>query len=224
MGRPIELGTPRVAAETESSSDEEGWVAEGSDDDNEEGEWQDPTGGALTAVFEAAEAGDVDELQEALGRLDVSIDTRGEDSDTAIHLAALYGHSECVRVLLAAGARADVADADGALPLHDAAAGGYVDICTMLLDAVGPSTIDRGDSEGDTPLHNAARGGHDAVVQLLLERGADATLQNDEFKTPGQLAERGTPARQLLEEAQRQAEAAAAAAQPEVPPPAAEVA
>ena len=75
MGRPIELGTPRAPNETESSSDEEGWVAEGSDSDHE-GEWQDPTGGALTAVFEAAEAGDVDELQEALGRLDVSIDTR----------------------------------------------------------------------------------------------------------------------------------------------------
>ncbi len=46
-------------------------------------------------------------------------------------------------------------------------AGGYADICTMLLDAAaGPSTIDRGDSEGDTPLHNAARGGHDAVVQV----------------------------------------------------------
>ena len=61
-------------------------------------------------------------------------------------------------------------------------------------------------------------------LQLLLERGADATLQNDEFKTAAQLAERGTPARRLLEEAQRQAEAAAAAAEPQVAPPAAEVA
>ena len=274
---------------------------------------------------------------------------QGEDSDTAIHLAALYGHADCVRLLLEAGARADVADADGAVPLHDAAvrasvmqlgklpcplgyrrslamralfalwqpgparrlrclvlraaptpqaggnakdpstqapqsgprscnlaclpqAGGYADICAMLLDAA-PSAIDRGDSEGDTPLHNAARGGHEAVVQvraaagrgsamrcgkarrrlaaisclgmgaretrlpshpllpptppqpqLLLERGADATLQNDEFKTAAQLAERGTPGRQLLEDAQRQAEAAAAAAQPQVAPPAAEVA
>lgn len=82
---------------------------------------------------------------------------QGADSDTAIHLAALYGHAECVRLLLQRGARADVADADGALPLHDAAAGGYLDICTMLLDAA-PLTIDRGDSEGDTALHNAARG------------------------------------------------------------------
>lgn len=75
MGRPIELGTPRAADATESSSDEEGWVAQGSDSEHE-GEWQDPSGGALSAVFEAAEAGDVDELQDALGRLDVSIDTR----------------------------------------------------------------------------------------------------------------------------------------------------
>ncbi len=56
--------------------------------------------------------------------ISMSCHTQGEDSDTAIHLAALYGHAECVRVLLEAGARADVADADGALPLHDAAVSG----------------------------------------------------------------------------------------------------
>lgn len=58
-----------------------------------------------------------------------------------------------MRLLLERGARADVADADGALPLHDAAAGGYGAICGMLLDAA-PGCIDRGDGEGDTPLHN----------------------------------------------------------------------
>ena len=50
------------------------------------------------------------------------------------------------------------------------------------------------------------------------------TLQNDEFKTAAQVAERGTPGRQLLDEAQRRAEAAAAAAQPQLAPPPAEVA
>jgi len=71
MGRPIELGTPRAADANESTSDEEGWVTEESDDE-QAGEWRDPTGGALTAVFEAAEAGGVDELQDALGPLGVS--------------------------------------------------------------------------------------------------------------------------------------------------------
>lgn len=36
-------------------------------------------------------------------------------------------------------------------------------------------------------------------VQLLLGRGADPTLQNDEFKTAVQLAERGSPVREALE-------------------------
>ena len=50
---------------------------------------------------------------------------QGSEGDTALHLAALYGHEACVRVLLAHGARVDAADEEGALPLHDAAAGGY---------------------------------------------------------------------------------------------------
>lgn len=41
---------------------------------------------------------------------------QGADSDTPLHLAALYGHAECVRLLLERGARADVADSDGTLP------------------------------------------------------------------------------------------------------------
>lgn len=218
MGRPFEAVSSPRAEETERSSDGEGWVEEG---DNSE--WEDPSGGVLSRVFEAAENGDADELADLLAELEVSIDTRGVDSDTPLHLASLYGHTECVRLLLAKGARADVADADGALPLHDAAAGGYTAICEMLLDA-SPGCIDRGDSEGDTPLHNGARGGHEEVVALLVARGADSSLQNDEFKTAAQVAERGSRVRELLEEAARAATATSAAAQPEAAPPAAEVA
>lgn len=49
---------------------------------------------------------------------------QGPDNDTALHLAALYGHAECVRLLLEHGATASVPDEDGGLALHDAAAGG----------------------------------------------------------------------------------------------------
>ena len=60
----------------------------------------------------------------------------------------------------------------------------------------------------------------------MLERGADATLQNDEFKVAAAIAERGTAIRQLLDEAQQRAAAAAAVAagEPAAAPPAAEVA
>lgn len=73
-------------------------------------------------------------------------------------------------------------------------------------------------------LAQAARGSHAAVVRLLLDRGADCTLQNDEFKTATQLAERGSEGCTLLEEAARRAAAAAAEAEPQQAPPAAEVA
>ena len=70
----------------------------------------------------------------------------------------------------------------------------------------------------------AARGSHAAVVQLLLDRGADCALQNDEFKTAAQLAERGSEGRALLEAAAAARAAAAAEAEPQQAPPAAEVA
>lgn len=104
------------------------------------------------------------------------------------------------------------------------AAGGYTEIVEMLL-AAAPGTIDRGDSEGDTAIHNAARGSHVEVLELLVGRGADVTLQNDELKTAAQLAERGSRAREMLEEAAARAGlAAAAAGGPLTAPPAAEVA
>lgn len=79
MGRPVELPSPRGAAaasETSSSGGEdEGWVVQHSDDD-EGGSWADPSGGVLSQVFDAAEAGDAAAMTDLLQGLEVSIDTR----------------------------------------------------------------------------------------------------------------------------------------------------
>ena len=56
-----------------------------------------------------------------------------------------------MQVLLEQGARADVADEEGALPIHDAAAGGYLPLLRILLDSA-PSCVNAPDAEGDTPL------------------------------------------------------------------------
>ena len=65
----------------DSSGDDEGWVRQ---PDSDAEEWADPSGGALSRAFEAAEAGDVAELQEAIGRLDgLSLDTRVRPSAAA---------------------------------------------------------------------------------------------------------------------------------------------
>ena len=44
-------------------------------------------------VFAATEEGNAAALSELLGRLSVSPDTLGEDGDTALHVACLYGEA-----------------------------------------------------------------------------------------------------------------------------------
>ena len=119
--------------ESDEETDENDSAADDDDDPTElylfssdsDDEWDDPSEGCvLTLVYRAAELGDDVDLQLLLPSLSVSIDTRGPDGDCALHLTALYGHLACANVLIEAGAKADLADEEGAVPLHDAAAGG----------------------------------------------------------------------------------------------------
>ena len=219
-----------TASETESSSEEE-------NDDDIDGEeehdygfssddsenWEDPSeGGILTLVFRAAEHGDEAELEQLLPSLSVPINTPGADGDTALHLASLYGHVGCARILLDGGARADLPDEDGAIPLHDAAAGGYTELVQLLLDRGGvESSINAADCDGDTPLHNAARGGSIDVVRLLLRRDADPTIQNNTMRTAAGLVSGDAELQEFLSNAERmyiemtEARAAAEAGQAE---------
>ena len=75
---------------------------------------------------------------------------------------------------------------DGDTPLHLAAAGGYLEAATLLLEK-GADVEDRS-TTGWTPLHRAAYGGHAEVCALLLDRGADATVTDNDDETPLHLA------------------------------------
>ena len=105
---------------------------ENSDDDPE---WEDPSGGALSSILDACErGGNAEALSALLGSLDVSVDTKGADGDTPLHVACLYGHADIVRALLEANADPRVTDGDGGTPLHDASAGGHLNIVKMLVE------------------------------------------------------------------------------------------
>lgn len=55
-------------------------------------EWVDPSdGNVLSSLLEACEEGDVGALNDLLGKLSVRLDEKGEEGDTALHLACLYG-------------------------------------------------------------------------------------------------------------------------------------
>lgn len=191
MGIPFESGSeelPEAAKACSDGADEQGWCS--SEDERPVNLNVGLDSNQVFQVLSAVELGDAESLDTLLRRSShpsLLALARHEDGDYLLHLAALYGSLECVHVLLKYGALPESRDLEGALALHDAAAGGYRAICEVLLQS-DPSTINATDAEGDTPLHNAARAGAADVIQLLLERGADAHLQNADLRKPVQLA------------------------------------
>ncbi|EYU41595.1 hypothetical protein ABFS82_10G043600 [Erythranthe guttata] len=160
----------------------------------------------LRPLLSAAESGDLDALRLALDNFDINIDEPVQDGDTVLHLSCLYGHLACVQLLLEMGANLEAKDEDGGIPLHDACAGGYTEIAQLLISSANDQDrvkrmLETVDMEGDTPLHHAARGEYSNVVTLLLAYGASPNQANSYGKTPIELAEPGTEARRILEEA-----------------------
>ncbi|RLN50014.1 hypothetical protein BBJ28_00006327 [Nothophytophthora sp. Chile5] len=104
------------------------------------------------------------------------------DGATPLHVAAMHGQLDTVKVLVARGASLSAALPGGATGLHLASASGFTDVASYLLDqglAVDERTI-----SGATPLHEAAFQGHVEVAQLLLERGADVDAATQRGTTP----------------------------------------
>ncbi|WP_273431475.1 ankyrin repeat domain-containing protein [Chitinibacter tainanensis] len=99
------------------------------------------------------------------------------DGYQALHLAAMQGHAEVARALLAAGAEVDPPSRRLSRPLLLAAAAGYLSVVEVLLDFGAEVALCKHD--GRTALHQAAANGHEAVVLRLLQAGADV-LQEDQ--------------------------------------------
>ncbi|GJP43496.1 hypothetical protein CLOM_g2948 [Closterium sp. NIES-68] len=231
MGKPEESSSAIPAesgAEPSSSAprgndgdaeieEDEGWVYDSNDDEDDDMiliRGADISGRGAAAnlpegmeeVVRAAEEGDSDALRDAIQGLSVPLDSPGEDGNTALHLACLYGHTACVELLLAAGAALEARDEDGAIPFHDACAGGFSDVVGMLLATASDEEqrrrmIAAQDGDGDTPLHNAARGEHPSVCRLLLDAGANAAAPNYAAQVPWQLVEDDSELRTFLQAA-----------------------
>jgi ankyrin repeat protein len=86
--------------------------------------------------------------------------------------AALNGHDETVKFLLAMQASPDAKDDDGWTALMSAARNGHVSTIEMLLKA-NPDQIDEVTAAGDTALILAACAGHLRAVETLIRHGAD---------------------------------------------------
>ncbi|XP_032297197.1 ankyrin repeat domain-containing protein 55 isoform X6 [Coturnix japonica] len=94
-----------------------------------------------------------------------------------------WGWLEGCVSLLRNGAKQNIPDKNGRLPLHAATAEPDVRLLNVLLQQSNLSEINHQDNEGMTSLHWAAFHNRPQHAQTLLHKGADLTLVDKDFKT-----------------------------------------
>jgi ankyrin repeat protein len=107
---------------------------------------------------------------------------------TPLLLAILNGHVKTAQLLIRRGARQDLADEKGRLPLPSAAENGYDLLVRDLIRAGGEPNLKSGLNE-DTLLIIAAAKEHEKVIKVLLENGADKKATNKFGETALDIAE-----------------------------------
>jgi ankyrin repeat protein len=138
-------------------------------------------------IFEAAALGRASRIG-ALLELDPGLlDMRSPDGYAPLHLAAFFGRTDAVRLLLERGAdaQATAVNPRRTTPLHAAAGRGHVDTARLLLDRGANPNV--ADINGDTPLHLAARSHDGAMQRMLIAAGSDPALRNAAGETAEQV-------------------------------------
>ena len=126
-------------------------------------------------IFNACSLGDADALEQHIG-FGAHEAVRGAHrcadgmKRTPLVVASMRGHTECVRMLLAAGAPIGEDASDGCAPLFVAAQEGHAPCVQLLLN--GRAIATQANHDGDFPLHIATNRGHLECVRMLIDAQA----------------------------------------------------
>ena len=120
---------------------------------------------------EAAKAGDAELVAKLLAQ-GANVD-EADTIGTALHWAAINGHSAVVALLVSAGADMGARSDMLGTPLHAAANRSRYETIAILLEQ--GAEVDALDKDSRTPLHIAAKNGSVPSVKLLIAAGADVT-------------------------------------------------
>nr|XP_033813554.1 ankyrin repeat domain-containing protein 55 [Geotrypetes seraphini] len=135
-----------------------------------------------TPLMHAVSGRQVDTVKLLL-KMGANINTQDACGRTSLSLATYLGWLEGCLSLLRNGAKQNIPDKNGRLPLHAATAESDVRLLTVLLQQSTLSEINHQDNEGMTSLHWAAFHNRPSHSQALLQKGADPTLVDKDFKT-----------------------------------------
>jgi len=148
-----------------------------------------------TLLHGAALVGEA-EFADVLIRSGAEPDAKEVEGHTPLYRAST---GDVARVLLAAGATADIASGPTrGTALHQAARRGYVSVVQALLDH--GATIDARDVKHQTPLRRAVNCRQVQIVRLLVQSGADPHAADRRGATPHSVA-RNAELRQALADA-----------------------
>ena len=100
------------------------------------------------------------------------------NSNTALHLSCMNGHSRVVDTLINAGADIAARNIHLWTPLDCAAAYGQPKCAQLLINANAP--LDPLDKNKTTPLHLTAQYGHEKTAKILIEKGASLSQTNSD--------------------------------------------
>ncbi|CAF3425386.1 unnamed protein product [Rotaria sp. Silwood1] len=122
------------------------------------------------------ENGDLDGVKRNIQN-GIDLETRDEDQQTALILAARCNHFECVKVLIEAHADVNAEDVDHWTALLNACQNGNLDIVCFLTE--NGAHIEHCDCGQFTPLMWASYQGHTRVVEYLLNCGTNVNAQDE---------------------------------------------
>nr|XP_009677402.1 PREDICTED: ankyrin repeat domain-containing protein 55 isoform X3 [Struthio camelus australis] len=135
-----------------------------------------------TPLMHAVSGRQVDTVKLLL-KMGANINTQDACGRTSLSLATYLGWLEGCVSLLRNGAKQNIPDKNGRLPLHAATAEPDVRLLNVLLQQSNLSEINHQDNEGMTSLHWAAFHNRPQHTHTLLQKGADLTLVDKDFKT-----------------------------------------
>jgi len=134
------------------------------------------------ALYDAAQDGDVDEVNDILIRGVSLVDVQNAVGETPLYTAALNNHAAVVRLLLDRGANANMANDRGHTPAEIAVSREAILSLTVLLDA--RADVNQSDAQGFTPMHVASQECFHDVAKLLLRAHAHPDSANLLGNTP----------------------------------------